>query len=133
MEFEGISGKVIEIFYRVYNGLGYGFLESVYERAMMHEFVKEGIEFVNQFPIKVYYDGVVVGSFVADFVVEGNLVVELKAVREVSQADENQLLNYLSSTDKEIGLLLNFGEKPEIKRKVYDNVRKKNYRGGLTK
>ena len=125
MECEEITGKVIEIFYKVYNALGYGFLEKVYERAMMIEFNKMGLRFSNQYPVNVFYDGKVIGDYVADFLVEGMVVVEIKAIRELSRVDENQLMNYLRCTDKEVGLLLNYGEKAEIKRKVYDNELKK--------
>jgi GxxExxY protein len=126
---EDITSEVIKIFYKVYNILGYGFLEKVYGNAMMIEFRRAGIKFVNQFPVMVFYKGEVVGDYVADFLVEEKVIVEIKAIRELSLVDENQLLNYLTSTDKEVGLLLNFGEKAEIKRKVYDNGLKKYVRG----
>ena len=125
MKHEDITEKVIEVFYRVYNTLGYGFLEKVYENAMCLEFRKSGINFESQVPIKVFYGGEVVGDYVADFVIEGKVIVEIKALRVMSSVDENQLLNYLTCTDKGVGLLLNFGEKAEIKRKIYDNELKK--------
>ena len=121
MKHEEVTEKVIRIFYKVYNSLGYGFLEKVYENAMMIEFGKAGLVYVNQFPVKVYYEGKVVGSYTADFVVEEKVIVEIKAIRELSVADESQLLNYLRCTDKEVGLLLNFGEKASVRRKVFDN------------
>ena len=126
---EELTEKIIKAFYKVYNSLGYGFLERVYERAMCLEFGKSGIIFESQVPIRVFYDGDVVGDYVADFVVGEKVIVEIKALRVMSSADENQLLNYLTCTNKEVGLLLNFGEKAEIKRKVYDNELKK-YLGG---
>ena len=126
---EDITGRVIEIFYKVYNTLGYGFLEKVYERAMMVEFGRAGLKFVNQFPVRVFYEGEVVGDYVADFLVEGEVIVEVKAKMALCDSDECQILNYLKATDKEVGLLLNFGRKAEIKRKVYDNEFKGEYFG----
>lgn len=117
MKCEEITDKVIKIFYEVYNKLGYGFLEKVYENAMMIEFDKKGINYCNQFPIKVYYDNFVVGDYVADFIVENKIIVELKSIWELSSNDERQLLNYLKSTDKKVGLLLNYGDKPRVRRK----------------
>jgi len=128
MKYEGITEKIISAFYEVYNVLGYGFLEKVYENALMMEFEKIGLKYVNQYPIKIFYKGKIIGDYVADFVVEGKVIVQIKALRVMSSVDENQLLNYLTSTNKEVGLLLNFGEKAERKRKVYDNELKK-YRG----
>ena len=87
-------------------------MEKVYENAMCIGFRKAGIRFVNQFPVKVIFDGEVVGNYVADFLVEGKIVVEIKASRELCEADEFQLINYLKCTDKEVGLLLNFGKRP---------------------
>jgi len=127
MEGEDITDKIIAVFYYVYNELGYGFLENVYEQAMCVRLRKMGIRFVNQFPVKVIFDGEVVGNYVADFLVGGKIVVEIKASRELCEADEFQLINYLKCTDKEVGLLLNFGKRPQIKRKVFDNELKKRY------
>ncbi|MCK4448504.1 MAG: GxxExxY protein [Candidatus Marinimicrobia bacterium] len=125
MKYEEITDKIIKVFYKVYNTLGYGFLEKVYERAMIIEFNKMGLKYNNQYPVKVYYKEEIVGDYVADFIVEEKIIVEIKAIKELSKQDENQLLNYITSTDKEVGLLLNYGKKPEIKRKVYDNELKK--------
>jgi len=121
MKYEQISNEIIRVFYNVYNTLGYGFLEKVYEEAMIVEFKEKGIEYKNQCPIKVFYKNVEIGSYVADFIIEDKIIIEIKAIRELSIQDTSQLLNYLTSTDKEVGLLLNYGENPEIKRKVYDN------------
>ena len=112
MKYEELVREIIRIFYKVYNRLGYGFLEKVYENAMKIELEKSGIKFSNQFPVKVFYDGQVVGDYVADFIVDGKIVVELKAISNISMKDSNQLLNYLSATSKVVGLLLNFGERP---------------------
>jgi len=111
-------------FYRVYNNLGYGFLEKVYENAMMIEFNRDDISAISQYAIKVLYDGEIVGEYFTDILVDDKVIVEIKAVRSLSLENEAQLLNYLKATDKEVGLLLNFGPKPEIKRKVFDNSRK---------
>ena len=125
MKYEDLTEKRINVFYKVYNTLGYGFLEKVYENAMIVEFNKLGIKFENQYPIKVCYESEIVGEYIADFVVEDKVIVEIKAIKQVTQADESQLLNYLTATDMEVGLLLNYGEKAEVKRKVYDNELKK--------
>jgi len=117
---EEISERVIGIFYRVYNVLGYGFLEKVYERALVVEFEREGLKFGRQVPVEVMYEGVVVGDYVADFIVEGEVVVEVKANKEFCEKDGAQLVNYLRGTGKEVGLLLNFGEKAEVRRRVLE-------------
>lgn len=119
-----LTEKIIKIFYRVYNKLGYGFLEKVYENAMMIELAKEGIPAVAQSPIKVTYEGKIIGEYYADILFEDKVIVEIKAARNLVLDHEAQLLNYLKATNIEVGLLLNFGPKPEIKRKVYDNFRK---------
>jgi GxxExxY protein len=123
-KYRELTEKIIGVFYNVYNNLGYGFLEKVYENAMMLDFNKEDISVVSQYPIKVLYEGEIVGEYVADILVDGKVIVEIKAVRNLASEHEAQLLNYLKATDKEVGLLLNFGPKPEIKRKVFDNFRK---------
>lgn len=92
---------------------------------MKVEFEKIGLNYVNQFPVKVFYEGRVVGSYFADFLVEGKVVVELKAIRELSVNDGKQLLNYLRATDKDVGLLLNFGGRAEVKRKIYEKARRR--------
>jgi len=124
LKYQKLTEKVIKIFYKVYNKLGYGFLEKVYQNAMMFEFVREGIPAVPQFAIKVFYENEIVGEYFADILVDNKVIVEIKASRNLALENEAQLLNYLKATDKEVGLLLNFGPKPEIKRKVFDNFRK---------
>ncbi len=119
MEYSHLTEKVIGAAFTVYNKLGFGFLESVYERSMGIELKKHGLEVEVQCPIKVYYEDEVVGDFVADMLVDGTLIVELKAVRKLNAAHETQLVNYLVATNKPVGLLLNFGEeRVEVKRKV---------------
>ena len=122
-----LTEEIISVFYEVYHLLGYGFLEKIYVNAMCAEMKRRGIKFISQFSISVIFKGEVMGDYVADFVIENKVIVEIKAIRELSEADERQLLNYLRCTDKEVGLLLNFGSDPEIKRKVYDNGLKKKY------
>jgi len=119
-----LTEKTINIFYRVYNKLGYGFLEKVYENAMMIEFKREDILAVSQSPIKVFYEGEVIGEYYADILVDNKVIVEIKAAKQLVEENEAQLLNYLKATDIEVGLLLNFGPKPEVKRKAFDNTRK---------
>lgn len=123
-KYKELTEKIIKIFYKVYNNLGYGFLEKVYENAMMLDFKKENIQADSQYAIKVFYEDEIVGEYFADILVDGKVIVEIKAVRNLTLENEAQLLNYLKATDKEVGLLLNFGPKPEIKRKVFDNFRK---------
>ena len=119
-----ITDKVIKIFYKVYGQLGYGFLEKVYENSVMIELKKEGIPAIAQSPIKVIYEQEVVGEYFADILVDKKVIVEIKAAKALASENEAQLLNYLKATDVEVGLLLNFGPKPEVKRKLFDNSRK---------
>jgi len=119
-----LTEKIINIFYRVYNKLGYGFLEKIYENAMMIEFKKDGIPAVPQSPIKVFYEGEVIGEYYADILVDNKAIVEIKASKRLVEENEALLLNYLKATDIEVGLLLNFGTEPEVKRKAFDNTRK---------
>jgi GxxExxY protein len=123
-KYKSLTEKIIGIFYRVYNNLGYGFLEKVYENAMMIEFKRDDISAVSQYAIKVFYEGEIIGEYFTDILVDDKVIVEIKAVRSIAIENEAQLLNCLKATDKEVGLLLNFGPKPEIKRKVFDNYRK---------
>jgi len=124
MKDKELTEQIIKIFYKVYNTLGYGFLEKIYENAMMIEFRKAVILAVSQSPIKVVYEGELVGEHSADILVDKKVIVELKAVKSLIQDHHAQLLNYLKATDIEVGLLLNFGPRPEISRKVFDNFRK---------
>jgi GxxExxY protein len=119
-----LTEKIIGAFFVVYRTLGYGFSERVYENALALELRKLGLKVEQQKRIVVYYGGQVVGEYLADIVVNGIVIVELKAVRQLLRQHEAQLLNYLKATRVEVGLLLNFGPKAEFKRKVYDNDRK---------
>jgi GxxExxY protein len=116
-----ITGQIIKAFYNVYHILGYGFLEKVYENAMMIEMKKLGLVAAQQSRIGVYYDGEIVGEYFADLLIESKVIVELKAAQQLAAEHEAQLLNYLKATNVEVGLILNFGPKPQIARKIYDN------------
>ena len=108
----------------MYNVLGYGFLEKVYENALMIELERIGLSAKAQWSIQVFYAEKIVGEYFADILVEDSIIVEIKAVKSLSSEHEAQLLNYLKATQIEIGLLLNFGPKPEVTRKAFDNSRK---------
>ena len=119
MQYKEITEKIIGCAYVVYNKMGYGFLESVYEKCLLIELRKAGLKAESQQAITVYYENQIVGDFVADIVVEDSVILELKSVRRLAKVHEAQLVNYLVATGKEVGLLLNFGEeKVEVKRKV---------------
>jgi GxxExxY protein len=119
MEYRELTEKIIGCAYRVYNRMGFGFLESVYEKCMLIELEKAGLDPDSQKPIKVYYDDEIVGDFVADIIVNDTIILELKSVRRIIRAHEVQLVNYLVATRKSVGLLLNFGErKVDVKRKI---------------
>ncbi|MBW2670938.1 MAG: GxxExxY protein [Deltaproteobacteria bacterium] len=119
MEYEKVTETIIGCAYRVYNKMGFGFLESVYEKCLLIELRKAGLDTETQKSITVYYEGEVVGEFVADIMVNDAVIIELKSVRRIIKAHEVQLVNYLVATGKPVGLILNFGErKVEIKRKV---------------
>ena len=119
MDHRKLTEKIIGCAYRVYNQMGFGFLESVYEKCMLIELNKAGLNGDSQKPIKVYYDNEIVGDFVADILVNDTIILELKSVRRIVRAHEVQLVNYLVATKKSVGLLLNFGErKVDVKRKV---------------
>ena len=104
-----LTRKIIGTAMEVYNTLGCGFLESVYEEALTLEFRLQSIEFERQKPLDVFYKGTKVKQFVCDFLVEGSVLVELKAIKELTPLETGQVLNYLKSTDLKLGLLLNFG------------------------
>jgi GxxExxY protein len=116
-----LTDKIIKAFYTVYNRLGYGFLEKVYENALQIELKKEGLEAKKQTPVSVYYDGKEVGHYFADLIVDDLVIVELKACNGFLAEHEAQLTNYLRATKMEVGLLLNFGVKAQVKRKVFSN------------
>ena len=113
-----LSEQIIRAFYNVYNALGYGFLEKVYENAMMIELDKMELECVQQQSINVFYGGSKVGKYFADIIVENKIIFELKAAKNLIEEHEAQLVNYLRDTNVEVGLLLNFGKSPQHKRRV---------------
>jgi GxxExxY protein len=119
-----LTEKIIMAYYNVYNALGYGFLEKVYENALMIELKRIGLSVKAQWPIHVYYAEKIVGEYFSDILVEDSIIVEIKAVKILSSEHKAQLLNYLKATQVEVGLLVNFGPKPEITRKAFDNSNK---------
>lgn len=121
MQHKELTEKIIAAAYHVYNKMGFGFLESVYEKCLMIELRKVGLQAESQKPIIVKYENEVVGEFKADIIVEDTVILELKSVRQIAQAHEVQLVNYLVATGKPVGLVLNFGQqKVEVKRKLKD-------------
>ncbi len=120
-----VTGNIIKAFYKVYNTLGYGFLEKVYENALISELEQMNLDVLQQASIKVFYNEKEVGDYFADLIVDDCVIVELKAVESIAKIHEAQLLNYLKATKIEVGLLLNFGAKAEYKRKVFENTHKK--------
>ena len=125
LKHENLTGQIINAFYKVYNELGYGFLEKVYEKALAIELGSMGLRVGRQRPIKVYYLGRQVGDYYADLIVEGLVIIELKCGEALCEAHEAQLLNYLKATDIEVGFLLNFGQKPAFRRKIFTNDKKR--------
>ena len=118
MVHEELTNKIISAFYNVYNALGHGFLEKVYENALVIELKKIDLFVTQQASVKVFYDGKRVGDYFADIVVNDLVILELKAAEAMKNEHIAQLTNYLKATDKEVGLLLNFGRKPEFKRVI---------------
>lgn len=123
-QYSDMTDAIICCFYTVYNSLGYGFLEKVYENALLIEMGKKGLLAKAQVPISISYSGEVVGAYFCDLMVDKRVIVEIKAVRKVLPEHEAQLLNYLKATNIEVGLLLNFGPDPQVKRKAFSNCRK---------
>jgi GxxExxY protein len=119
-----LTKSILKHFFDVYNELGYGFLARVYQNALYYELKSNGFQVEAQKRIKVYYKEIEVGDYFADIIVNDLVILELKAQDYLIEANEFQLINYLKSTSCEVGLLLNFGKKPEFIRKVYQNNRK---------
>jgi GxxExxY protein len=124
-KYSELTEQIIGIFYEVYNELGFGFLEKVYEEAMVVALKEHEIAFQQQVPIPVWFHGQVIGSYDADLVANSVVLLELKACRTLDSSHEAQLLHYLRSTEIEVGLLLNFGPRPQVRRLAFDNERKK--------
>lgn len=116
---------IIGTFYEVYNELGFGFLEPVYENSLVSALRAKGLHVRQQAPVEVWFRGKIVGEFKADVVVEEKVILELKSVRIFDESHKTQLLNYLRATEIEVGLLLNFGHRAEFKRMAFDNKRKR--------
>jgi len=119
-----LTEQIIGAFYAVYSALGYGFLEKVYVKALMIELKNRGMTPQDELPIHVYYAGQLVGDYFADVVVNDLVILEIKAAKAIASEHEAQLLNYLKATPYEVGLILNFGPKPETKRRSFDKNRK---------
>jgi len=119
-----ITDKIIHAFYKVYNTLGYGFLEKVYENAMVIVLIMMGCKVLKQNIIKVYYENVEIGEYFTDLLVEDLVIVELKALDFLSKKHKAQLINYLKATQIEVGVILNFGQKAQFKRKIFSNDNK---------
>ena len=114
-----LTDLIIQAFYKVYNELGYGFLEKVYENALIIELKKIGLLIEQQVKIKVFYDETQVGFYLADLLVESSVIVEIKAAESLGYEHECQLINYLKASNVEVGVVLSFGKKPTVKRKVF--------------
>ena len=121
-----LTEKIIGCAFKVYNQLGAGFLEKIYENALAIELKDAGLSAQQQYPIKVYYNEIVIGDYIADIVVEDRVIIELKAVNNLAKAHEVQLVNYLKATKIEVGLLINFGDTISVKRKVLSKNHKRN-------
>lgn len=124
MLYEELTGKIIGAFYKVYNTLGYGFLEKVYENSLKLELMNLGLKVDQQKSIMVYYNNIEVGDYFADLIVNDLIVLELKSAENPCEEHEAQLLNYLKATDKEVGLLFNFGKEAKFIRKIYSNEKR---------
>jgi GxxExxY protein len=122
---KSLSDSILKAYYEVYNELGYGFLEKVYQNAMFFELKAQGFKVEVQKQIKVYYKSQLVGDYFTDIIVDDLIILELKACECLMDEHQAQTLNYLKATNVEIGLLLNFGATPEFKRFIYTNDRKK--------
>ncbi len=120
-----LTGEILKAFYDVYNELGYGFLERVYQNALFIELKERGFDVEAQKKISVYYKGHLVGDYFADIIVNNKVILELKAAECIVEEFEYQLINYLKSAHCEVGLLLNFGKEPEFSRKIFSNAKKK--------
>jgi GxxExxY protein len=119
-----LTDAIIGIFYDVYNELGFGFLESVYRKALQLALIEKGFSIEVEVPISVFFRGKKIGDFRADLVVNRRVLLELKTAEKIVRAHEAQVLNYLRSTMLELALILNFGPQPQVRRLLLDNSRK---------
>jgi GxxExxY protein len=122
LKYGELTEQIIGAFYSVYNTLGYGFLEKVYVRALAIELGKIGLPVQLEKPMVVYYNDTIIGEYYADIIVCDCVIIEVKAAKHLNIDHEAQLLNYLKASRLEIGLLLNFGPKPEVKRRIFNIV-----------
>ena len=125
LKYKEVTGQIIRVFYQVYDELGHGFLESVYQKCLGISLREAGLTVNSPVAIPVWFRGNQVGNFEGDMLVEKTILLELKAVRALDGSHQAQLLNYLRATEIEVGLLLNFGVRPEFKRLLFDNARKR--------
>ena len=125
IQYQDVTDKILRIYYRVYNELGYGFLEKVYHNALIIELAANGLLYESKKKLVVHYSGIEVGEYYPDIIVNQVVIIEIKASEMLVYENECQLINYLRATNIEIGLLLNFGKKPEFRRKYFTNDRKK--------
>ena len=121
MKYEELTSKIIECAFKVHKTLGFGFLENVYQNALLFELSEAGLNAEKEKRIQVLYSGQIVGDYLADILVENKVILELKSTKDLHLAHEAQLVNYLRATGMEVGLLINFGDRVEIKRKVLDH------------
>jgi len=122
MKYTDLTEEIIKAAYKVHNALGFGFLEKVYQNALMIELKRMGLKVTSEMPIKVYYRNEIVGEYIADIIVADKVILELKAVKDLAEIHEVQLVNYLKATGIKVGLLINFGHSVQVKRKVFDKV-----------
>ena len=122
MKHQDLTAKIIACAYKVHNTLGFGFLEAVYQNALLIELMKAGLQAEKEKKIKVYYQNQLVGDYAADIIVEDTVILELKSVKDLHPAHSAQLINYLKATGMEIGLLINFAESVQIKRKILSRL-----------
>jgi len=125
LKHSGLTSKIIGVFYDVYNEIGHGFLESTYRAAMVLALTQSGFAVAQEVGVPVWFRGEKIGQYFADMMVENRVLLELKAVRTLEPAHEAQLLHYLRATEIEVGLLFNFGVKPQFRRLLFDNAREK--------
>lgn len=125
LKHSAVTDRIIGVFYDVYNELGNGFLESTYAEAMVIALNQSGLRAIREVPVPVWFRGKKIGQYFADMVVDNTVLLELKAARSLESAHEAQLLHYLRATEIEVGLLLNFGLRPQFRRLLFDNGRKK--------
>lgn len=124
MLYQELTEAIIGVFYDVYNELGFGFLESVYENALVIRLRRAGLDVVQQQAIRVMFDGEVVGHYIADIIVDRKVILEIKTVKQINDAHKKQLTNYLKATDAQVGLILNFGPEADFSRSLFTNDRK---------